>query len=112
LDSTKRSTAEEALQHKWLTGKNASDVDLFGDIVEHFNARKTFRKAVGTVQAANRFKKKNDDNSTNNDAPRFSSDFEEYYDDDDDIDVDSNENQYDDLIIEESYEDNQKIAIV
>ncbi|CAJ0761459.1 2880_t:CDS:2, partial [Entrophospora sp. SA101] len=109
LNPNKRPTAEEALHHKWLTGKSTSDIDLFGDIMENFNARKTFRKAVGAVQAVNRLEKNKKNNSADNDTKRFSSDFEKddgYYDD-----SDANVDDVDNLIIEETYEDNQKIAI-
>ncbi|CAG8593893.1 6152_t:CDS:2, partial [Diversispora eburnea] len=53
----KRLTAEQALQHPWFTEKNAKDVDLYTDFVSNFNAKKTFRKAVDAVQAANRLGK-------------------------------------------------------
>ncbi|CAG8553982.1 7265_t:CDS:10 [Ambispora leptoticha] len=56
-DPKKRPTAEQALKHKWLTGKTAMDIDLLSDFVENFNARRTFRRAVEVVQAANRLKK-------------------------------------------------------
>ncbi|RIA89801.1 kinase-like domain-containing protein [Glomus cerebriforme] len=67
LDPSKRPSAEEALKHKWIVGDVAKDVDLLGDFIENFNARKTFRKAVEVVQAANRLRT----------SQRFSSDFEE-----------------------------------
>ncbi|CAG8574338.1 13630_t:CDS:10 [Funneliformis caledonium] len=68
LDPSKRLTAEEALKHKWITGNVAKDVDLLEDFMENFNARKTFRKAVDAVQAANRLRTT---------TQRFSGDFEE-----------------------------------
>ncbi|CAG8493151.1 15645_t:CDS:2 [Funneliformis mosseae] len=67
-DPSKRLTAEEALKHKWITGNVAKDVDLLEDFMENFNARKTFRKAVDAVQAANRLRTT---------TQRFSGDFEE-----------------------------------
>ncbi|CAG8527169.1 5193_t:CDS:2 [Ambispora leptoticha] len=57
LRSEKRPTAEQALKHKWLTGKTAMDIDLLSDFVENFNARGTFGRAVEVVQAASRLKK-------------------------------------------------------
>ncbi|CAH1759576.1 9323_t:CDS:10 [Entrophospora sp. SA101] len=71
-DPKKRPTAEEALKHKWLTGRSASDVNLFGDIMKNFNARKKFREAVEAIKAENRLKKANN----NKEIKRFSSDFE------------------------------------
>ncbi|KAL1922348.1 uncharacterized protein VTP21DRAFT_9887 [Calcarisporiella thermophila] len=55
-DPAARPTAQEALQHKWLTGKTASEVDLLDQVRENFNAKRTFRRAVEAVQAANRLK--------------------------------------------------------
>ena len=55
-DPSKRPTAEEALKHKWIVGNVAKDVDLLEDFIENFNARKTFRKAVKLVQAANQLR--------------------------------------------------------
>ncbi|CAG8612891.1 12215_t:CDS:1, partial [Acaulospora morrowiae] len=35
---------------------NVMDVDLFDDFISNFNAKKTFRRAVEAVQAANRLR--------------------------------------------------------
>jgi len=67
LDPSQRPTAEEALKHQWIVGNVAKDVDLLGDFIENFNARKTFKKAVKLVQVANQLRT----------TQRFSSDFEE-----------------------------------
>jgi len=67
LDPSKRLTAEAALKHKWIVGDGAMDVDLLEDFKENFNARSTFKKAVGAIQAANRLRS----------TQRFSSDLEE-----------------------------------
>lgn len=69
----KRPTAEEALRHPWFTAKNAKDIDLLSDLVENFNARKTFKRAVDAVQAANRLKR----NSTLSDCSVNSKDSDE-----------------------------------
>ncbi|RHZ76970.1 hypothetical protein Glove_187g29 [Diversispora epigaea] len=66
LKPEKRLTADQALQHPWFTEKNAKDVDLLSDFVSNFNAKKTFRKAIDAVQAANRLGKRENTNSTSN----------------------------------------------
>ncbi|KAG9296281.1 hypothetical protein G9A89_014873 [Geosiphon pyriformis] len=53
MDPKKRPTAEEALKHKWFTGGAAMDVDL---LEGSFSAKRTFRRAIDAVQAANRLR--------------------------------------------------------
>ncbi|CAG8780874.1 22566_t:CDS:2, partial [Cetraspora pellucida] len=53
LDPEQRPSAKEALNHKWMSGENAMEVDLMAN----FDALKTFRKAVGAVQAAARIRR-------------------------------------------------------
>lgn len=67
INPSERPTASEALKHRWIVGDVAKDVDLLEDFIDNFNARKTFKKAVEVVQAANRLRS----------TQRFSSDFEE-----------------------------------
>ncbi|CAG8600728.1 4335_t:CDS:2, partial [Racocetra fulgida] len=55
-DPEQRPSAKEALNHKWMSGENAMDVDLLAN----FDALKTFRKAVGAVQAAARIRRDTD----------------------------------------------------
>ncbi|KAI8979153.1 kinase-like domain-containing protein [Mycotypha africana] len=57
LNAKERLTATQALQHKWLTGKEATDVDILSSVRENFNARKVLKGAVGAVQAMNRLQK-------------------------------------------------------
>ncbi|RIB28636.1 kinase-like domain-containing protein [Gigaspora rosea] len=65
LDPEQRPSAKEALTHKWMSGENAMDVDL----LENFDARKAFRKAVGAIQAASRIRRETfKDSSSNNDS--------------------------------------------
>ncbi|CAG8702384.1 20424_t:CDS:2 [Dentiscutata erythropus] len=86
LDPEKRPSAKEALQHKWMSGENAMDVDL----LENFDARKAFRKAIGAVQAAARIRREtfkdhssNDNSNPNPDADEknISNTVEEHSDD-------------------------------
>jgi len=51
-----RETAQELLQHKWITGTDVSTVALTSAIKEMkaFNARRKFKAAVQTVKAVNR----------------------------------------------------------
>jgi len=46
-------TCDQALQHKWLT--NATNTSVLEN-VKKFNAKKTFKKAVQAVTAANQLK--------------------------------------------------------
>src|SRR5437764_10347068 len=75
---SERPTAEKALEHEWLTSGCAPNIELSDDILQIFNARKTFRKAVVAIQAINKFQ-----NGIKNS--------QEYDDSDDDDDDDSDE---------------------
>ncbi|OZJ05277.1 hypothetical protein BZG36_01936 [Bifiguratus adelaidae] len=55
-DPATRPTAKAALNHIWLTGKTAKDVDLLDNVRENFNAKRKFRSAVQSVQALRRFR--------------------------------------------------------
>lgn len=52
-----RGTADEALQHIWFTGNQATDHDLISNVREGFSARGTFRKGIQAVLMANRLKR-------------------------------------------------------
>ncbi|KAJ1751328.1 Calmodulin-dependent protein kinase cmk2 [Coemansia sp. RSA 2523] len=52
-----RMTAEQALQHPWLSGEHTATRDLLPDVIENFNARATLRRAVLKIQAVNRMRK-------------------------------------------------------
>jgi serine/threonine protein kinase len=54
VDPSKRLTAAEAAKHKWLAeeDKNPTPTDLLPGVRKGFDATKTFKKAVGVVQAA------------------------------------------------------------
>ncbi|KAF7727241.1 hypothetical protein EC973_007854 [Apophysomyces ossiformis] len=56
LDPEKRPTASEALKDKWMTGKEASDIDILDTVRENFNPRRTLKKAVKAVAAMNRMR--------------------------------------------------------
>ncbi|KAJ1830864.1 Calmodulin-dependent protein kinase cmk2, partial [Coemansia sp. RSA 2708] len=52
-----RMTAEQALQHPWLSGEYGATRDLLPDVIQNFNARATLRRAVLKIQAVNRMRK-------------------------------------------------------
>ncbi|PIA18853.1 serine-threonine protein kinase [Coemansia reversa NRRL 1564] len=52
-----RMTAEQALQHPWLSGEHVSTRDLLPDVLHNFNARATLRRAVLKIQAVNRMRR-------------------------------------------------------
>jgi calcium/calmodulin-dependent protein kinase I len=62
VDPEARPTAEEMLQHSWLTsevphfveGENGEPADLLPHVRKAFNARRTFRKAVFSMMAMKR----------------------------------------------------------
>lgn len=57
VDPKKRPTTEQLINHPWLVGKTANDVDdLLPSIKVGFNARQKFRKAIEAVRLANRIK--------------------------------------------------------
>ncbi|KAG0167751.1 hypothetical protein DFQ28_005712 [Apophysomyces sp. BC1034] len=56
LDSEKRPTASEALKDKWMTGTEATDIDILDTVRENFNPRRTLKKAVKAVAAMNRMR--------------------------------------------------------
>lgn len=53
VNPAERMTCDQALQHKWLT--NATNTSVLEN-VKKFNAKKTFKKAVQAVTAANQLK--------------------------------------------------------
>ncbi|KAI8327911.1 kinase-like domain-containing protein [Chlamydoabsidia padenii] len=56
LDPSKRPTATQALANKWMTGKDALDVDILDTVRDNFNARRKFKSAVRAVKAMNRMR--------------------------------------------------------
>ncbi|KAL0078417.1 calcium/calmodulin dependent protein kinase [Phycomyces blakesleeanus] len=56
LDSKKRMTATEALNHKWMTGVDATDIDILETVRANFNPRRTLKKAVRAVNMLNRMR--------------------------------------------------------
>ncbi|KAJ2809446.1 Calmodulin-dependent protein kinase cmk2 [Coemansia guatemalensis] len=56
-DQHDRMTAEQALQHPWLSGEHVSTRDLLPDVLHNFNARATLRRAVLKIQAVNRMRR-------------------------------------------------------
>ncbi|CDS08840.1 hypothetical protein LRAMOSA10201 [Lichtheimia ramosa] len=56
LDPAKRLTAKEALEDKWLVGKDINDVDLLDHVRENFCARRKLKGAVGAIRAMHRFR--------------------------------------------------------
>ncbi|KAI8074091.1 kinase-like domain-containing protein [Gongronella butleri] len=56
LDPAKRPTASDALKNKWMTGKDALDVDILDTVRENFNARRKFKSAIRAVKAMNRLR--------------------------------------------------------
>ncbi|KAI9505846.1 Calcium/calmodulin-dependent protein kinase [Coemansia spiralis] len=84
-DPHDRMTAEEALQHPWLSGEYKATRDLLPSVIENFNARATLRRAVMKIQAVNRMRKLSQDkphladrapgsdNGAADDAPRAQS---------------------------------------
>ncbi|KAI7858298.1 kinase-like domain-containing protein [Circinella umbellata] len=56
LDPAARPTATEALKDKWMTGTDATDIDILGTVRENFNPRKTLKNAVRAVSAINRLR--------------------------------------------------------
>lgn len=59
VDPSKRSTAEELLEDKWIQDNN-NDVDLLPGIREGFNARNKFIQAIEVIRLKNRIKKLNE----------------------------------------------------
>ncbi|KAI9494901.1 kinase-like domain-containing protein [Zychaea mexicana] len=56
LDPKARPTASEALNDKWMTGADATDIDILGTVRENFNPRRTLKNAVRAVSAMNRLR--------------------------------------------------------
>ncbi|KAJ1994951.1 Calmodulin-dependent protein kinase cmk2 [Coemansia spiralis] len=65
-DPHDRMTAEEALQHPWLSGEYKATRDLLPSVIENFNARATLRRAVMKIQAVNRMRKLSQGHSNSN----------------------------------------------
>eukprot|EP00003_Mantamonas_plastica_P011797 TRINITY_DN216_c0_g4_i1.p1 TRINITY_DN216_c0_g4~~TRINITY_DN216_c0_g4_i1.p1 ORF type:complete len:168 (+),score=73.68 TRINITY_DN216_c0_g4_i1:139-642(+) len=56
VDPADRITAEEALEHKWITGANSDKhLDATLEAMKKFNARRRFKLAIHGVMAMNRF---------------------------------------------------------
>jgi calcium/calmodulin-dependent protein kinase I len=61
IDPTQRMTADEALQHPFVSGEAAGDVkprgsDLLPVVKKNFNARRTLHAAIDTVRAINKLR--------------------------------------------------------
>lgn len=56
LDPSKRPTASEALKDRWMTGEDATDIDILETVRENFNPRRTLKNAVRAVSAMNRLR--------------------------------------------------------
>lgn len=56
LDPSKRPTASEALKDRWMTGEDATDIDILDTVRENFNPRRTLKNAVRAVSAMNRLR--------------------------------------------------------
>ncbi|KAJ8658355.1 hypothetical protein O0I10_006040 [Lichtheimia ornata] len=56
LEPSARLTAEEALKDKWMTGLDATDIDILPAVRENFNPRRTLKNAVRAVSAMNRLR--------------------------------------------------------
>lgn len=56
LEPSARLTAEEALKDKWMTGSDATDIDILPAVRENFNPRRTLKNAVRAVSAMNRLR--------------------------------------------------------
>ncbi|ORZ19849.1 kinase-like domain-containing protein [Absidia repens] len=50
VDTEKRMTAHEALEHPWLVNSQSQTKDLLPNVRRNFNARKTFKRAVDLVR--------------------------------------------------------------
>src|SRR3546814_8587753 len=60
LDPQKRMTAEQALQHQWITGQSdapARVLSHFHASMRSYNLRRKFRASILTLQALNMMKK-------------------------------------------------------
>ncbi|KAI9478414.1 MAG: kinase-like domain-containing protein [Benjaminiella poitrasii] len=64
LDDKKRLTATEAMNHKWMTGNTAGEIDILNTVRENFNPRRTLKSAVGAIRAMNRLKTNTNDSNT------------------------------------------------
>lgn len=77
LDPEQRPTATSALKDKWMTGQDATDIDILDTVRENFNPRRTLKNAVRAVSAMNRLRSgsalgkspANGDESEKQDAP-------------------------------------------
>ncbi|ORY94682.1 kinase-like domain-containing protein [Syncephalastrum racemosum] len=56
LDPEQRPTATDALKDKWMTGQDATDIDILETVRENFNPRRTLKNAVRAVSAMNRLR--------------------------------------------------------
>lgn len=59
VDPEARLTPDAILQHPWIVGNGALNIDfpeVFADKLKEFNARRRLKKAGNMVMAANRFK--------------------------------------------------------
>lgn len=56
IDPSERPTAKDALKHKWLTGNNATNINLLPSVKSGIDARKQFRRAIESVRLENRIK--------------------------------------------------------
>lgn len=81
VDPSKRLNAAQALKHPWIDPEieTPSVVDLLPNVRNGFNARKTFKKAVGVVKAVNNFSRQlsaslNSLGSENSGRRRYSTD--------------------------------------
>eukprot|EP01135_Chromosphaera_perkinsii_P000143 Nk52_evm39s32 gene=Nk52_evmTU39s32 len=60
VDPSQRLDADKCLEHPWISGKTATDVDIHDTVatsLRAFNARRTFKKAVHTINTVNKLKR-------------------------------------------------------
>ncbi|KAG4302220.1 hypothetical protein PCK1_001492 [Pneumocystis canis] len=56
INPSERLTAKDALKHKWITGNNATNINLLPSVKPEINARKQLRHAIESVRLENRIK--------------------------------------------------------
>lgn len=56
LDVSERLTAEEALEHRWMTSDDIRDVDLLTNVRENFNPLRKLKGVVAAITAMNKLK--------------------------------------------------------
>ncbi|KAG4302219.1 hypothetical protein PCK1_001491 [Pneumocystis canis] len=56
IDPSERLTAKDALKHKWITGNNATNINLLPSVKSEIDARRQLRHAIESVRLENRIK--------------------------------------------------------